>query len=110
MISINKNNQYDKTSPYECGFEFLNKTYSSFSLQFFLICVIFIVLDIEILLLIPIPLLWSNENLLIPCLIFFSILSFGYFYEWINLSLNWKLIFNLIRISSLQEERNLSLR
>lgn len=43
----------EKASVYECGFEPLGPTRVSFSLRFFLIAVIFLVFDLEVVLLFP---------------------------------------------------------
>lgn len=43
----------EKGSVYECGFEPLGPTRVSFSLRFFLIAVIFLVFDLEVVLLFP---------------------------------------------------------
>nr|QXV86735.1 NADH dehydrogenase subunit 3 [Bisetocreagris titanium] len=90
LISLNSLPGYDKLTPYESGFEFIEKTYNSFSLQFFLISIIFIVFDMEIMLLIPIPLMWGTAEFNSSCYFFFTLLMLGYGYEWLNKSLNWK--------------------
>ena len=55
-----------KTSPFECGFEGFSTTRYPFSLKFFLVVIVFLVFDLEILVLIPIPLRLSVERSVAP--------------------------------------------
>lgn len=70
----------------------MNSARLPFSTRFFLLAVIFIVFDIEIVLLIPIPLLINASNYTLILAItstFIIILILGLYHEWIEGSLNW---------------------
>nr|AML26000.1 NADH dehydrogenase subunit 3 [Staphylinidae sp. BMNH 1274240] len=83
----------EKSSPFECGFDPKSSARLPFSLQFYLIAVIFLIFDVEITLLIPLILTLKISNLIN----FFAISSFfilililGLYHEWNQGMLNWK--------------------
>lgn len=82
----------EKLSPFECGFDPHRKARMPFSIRFFLLAVIFVVFDIEIVLLIPVPLTLNIKNPIITCIGitgFLILLAIGLFHEWREGSLNW---------------------
>nr|UYE98419.1 NADH deshydrogenase subunit 3 [Dolichovespula flora] len=93
FISKKTLNDREKPSPFECGFNPLTPPHLPFSIQFFLIAVIFLIFDIEILIIMPfIPALIMNINLfnwMMSFLIIFIILMIGLIYEWNEQSLIW---------------------
>nr|QRW36351.1 NADH dehydrogenase subunit 3 [Hydroporus sp. IBE<ESP> AN585] len=83
----------EKNSPFECGFDPINSARLPFSIQFFLIAVIFLIFDVEIALLFPMIMIIkiSNLNMLMLTTFFFIfILLSGLYHEWNNGALNWK--------------------
>jgi len=48
---------YESLSPYECGFDPNSLTRVTFSYRFFLISILFLIFDVEIALILPIPFL-----------------------------------------------------
>nr|YP_009034252.1 NADH dehydrogenase subunit 3 [Mesocentrotus franciscanus]AGS17199.1 NADH dehydrogenase subunit 3 [Mesocentrotus franciscanus]AHZ61167.1 NADH dehydrogenase subunit 3 [Mesocentrotus franciscanus]AWB97743.1 NADH dehydrogenase subunit 3 [Mesocentrotus franciscanus] len=82
----------EKNSPYECGFDPLNSARLPFSFRFFLVAILFLLFDLEIALLFPLPAaeLITNPSTLIPIsLIFMIILALGLVFEWVNGGLEW---------------------
>nr|UFR82870.1 NADH dehydrogenase subunit 3 [Jumnos ruckeri] len=82
----------EKASPFECGFDPKSSSRLPFSIQFFLIAVIFLIFDVEITLLIPLILTIKSCNFLsyfYILIIFISILLLGLYHEWNQGALNW---------------------
>nr|CAB0049848.1 NADH dehydrogenase subunit 3 [Sepia pharaonis] len=82
----------EKNSPFECGFDPSICTRSPFSMRFFLLAVIFLIFDVEIILLMPLTMNILNSNThwpLTSSMIFLVILLMGLFHEWNQGSLNW---------------------
>nr|AEK12157.1 NADH dehydrogenase subunit 3 [Malurus coronatus coronatus] len=82
----------EKLSPYECGFDPLGSARLPFSIRFFLVAILFLLFDLEIALLLPLPwaiqlqsptttLAWASALILI--------LTLGLVYEWIQGGLEW---------------------
>nr|AAS67236.1 NADH dehydrogenase subunit 3 [Leptopogon amaurocephalus]ABB96798.1 NADH dehydrogenase subunit 3 [Leptopogon amaurocephalus] len=82
----------EKLSPYECGFDPLGSARLPFSIRFFLVAILFLLFDLEIALLLPLPwatqlqsplttLTWSSTIILI--------LTLGLIYEWTQGGLEW---------------------
>nr|YP_005351135.1 NADH dehydrogenase subunit 3 [Emplectonema gracile]AEC12116.1 NADH dehydrogenase subunit 3 [Emplectonema gracile] len=82
----------EKSSPFECGFDPNLSARLPFSMRFFLLAVLFLIFDVEIVLLLPIPLVFSFsswEVVLLFGLFFVIVLLVGLFHEWKEGSLNW---------------------
>nr|YP_010584268.1 NADH dehydrogenase subunit 3 [Paracanthobdella livanowi]UZT67757.1 NADH dehydrogenase subunit 3 [Paracanthobdella livanowi] len=93
LLFLRSYNDRSKSSPFECGFDPKNKARLPFSLRFFMLAIIFIVFDIEIVLLMPIPLMLLNFNEMLTLMItlFFTVLLFiGLLHEWVEGTLAWK--------------------
>jgi len=92
IIIIKNYSDIEKRSPFECGFNLINSPRNPFSLRFFLIRIIFLIFDIEIVLFIPfiINIFYINLlNWIILIFFFLIILLWGLIHEWFLGSLNW---------------------
>nr|YP_009058792.1 NADH dehydrogenase subunit 3 [Selenops bursarius]AIM52658.1 NADH dehydrogenase subunit 3 [Selenops bursarius] len=79
----------ESASMYECGFDPNSFTRMAFSYRFFLISILFIIFDVEISLMLPVPFLMESEVGLWVFLGFVMILIVGLLYEYICGSLDW---------------------
>nr|QIV24750.1 NADH dehydrogenase subunit 3 [Toxeutes arcuatus] len=92
LISKKTFSDREKSSPFECGFDPKAPARLPFSIQFFLIAVIFLIFDVEITLLLPaiatLPLSdFASFSIIMTFFIF--ILLGGLFHEWKQGALNW---------------------
>nr|YP_009503523.1 NADH dehydrogenase subunit 3 [Pectinatella magnifica]AWX65960.1 NADH dehydrogenase subunit 3 [Pectinatella magnifica] len=81
-----------KSSPFECGFDPKDSARVPFSMRFFLLAILFLIFDVEVVLLFPSVLslemgisMWN----LMASFLFLIILLLGLFHEWNQGSLTW---------------------
>nr|AWV83256.1 NADH dehydrogenase subunit 3 [Hyalessa maculaticollis]ULO25735.1 NADH dehydrogenase subunit 3 [Hyalessa maculaticollis] len=82
----------EKMSSFECGFDAFESSRIPFSSHFFMIAVIFLIFDVELVIIMPMIILMKNMNIIYMYMImylFLLILIMGLYYEWYNKILNW---------------------
>ena len=87
-----KNPDPEKLSAYECGFEAFSDSRNEFDIRFYLVAILFIIFDLEIAFLFPWAISLGNIGLLgfFSMMIFLSILTIGFIYEWKKGALEWE--------------------
>lgn len=81
-----------KEAPYECGFAPFEDTRHTFDVRFYLVAILFIIFDLEVMFLFP----WAAALRAISwpgfgaMLVFLAILGVGFFYEWRKGALEWE--------------------
>lgn len=82
----------EKLSPYECGMVPVGTARERISVKFFLVAMLFIVFDMEIVFLYPWAVVFKQLKLfgLIEMGVFLLILLVGYFYVWKKGGLEWE--------------------
>nr|YP_009308150.1 NADH dehydrogenase subunit 3 [Leptobrachium leishanense]YP_010163959.1 NADH dehydrogenase subunit 3 [Leptobrachium liui]AOS53030.1 NADH dehydrogenase subunit 3 [Leptobrachium leishanense]QRK25763.1 NADH dehydrogenase subunit 3 [Leptobrachium liui] len=90
LPSMNPNSE--KLSPYECGFDPFGSARLPFSMRFFLVAILFLLFDLEIALLLPVPWamhLQSSTSTIIWASSILILLTLGLMYEWSQGGLEW---------------------
>nr|UXW88436.1 NADH dehydrogenase subunit 3 [Henosepilachna vigintioctomaculata] len=93
LISKKTFKDREKNSPFECGFDPKNSARLPFSLQFFLIAIVFLIFDVEITMLVPMIKIINFSNFLyynLIYMIFSLILLMGLYHEWNQGALSWE--------------------
>ena len=82
----------NRATPYECGFDPKHSARTPFSLRFFLLALIFLVFDAEVVLLFPVLFVIVGDSVAFgvgAVLYFLFVLLCGLFHEWREGSLEW---------------------
>jgi len=90
VLSI-QNESTSKLSSYECGFDPFEDARNIFDVHFYLVAILFLVLDLEVMFLFPWAVSLNSIGIkgFIGMVIFLFILTVGFFYEWRLGALEW---------------------
>ena len=92
----------EKLAAYECGFYPFEDTRQMFRIRYYLIAILFIIFDIEIILLIPLVAFYPDMFFLLDehfvtyyqeffvVVVFLVIITLGFSYEWMKAALYWE--------------------
>ena len=82
----------EKVSAYECGFEAFDDARSRFDVRFYLVSLLFIIFDLEVAFLFPWAVSLGSIGLFgfWSMMIFLTILTIGFVYEWRKGALEWE--------------------
>ncbi len=81
----------EKLSAYECGFEAFEDSRMKFDVRYYLVAILFIVFDLEIVFLFPWAVALGSIGVagLLAMVVFLGILTVGFIYEWKKGALEW---------------------
>lgn len=91
-LILGKRNQYkEKVSTYECGFEPFQDSRTKFEVKFYLVAILFIIFDLEIIFLFPWAVAFDQVGLFgfLSMMFFLLVLTIGFAYEWTKGALDW---------------------
>ena len=82
----------EKNSPYECGFEAFEDARMQFDVRYYLIAILFIVFDLEIIFIVPWTLVFQElgPRALVTMGLFVGMLFLGFVYVWKKGALEWE--------------------
>ncbi|MDR2016691.1 MAG: NADH-quinone oxidoreductase subunit A [Burkholderiales bacterium] len=82
---------FEKELPYECGFDALEDARSPFNTRYYLVAILFILFDLELIFLLPwaVALPEIGNAGFVAMLIFLALLGLGFVYEWRRNALEW---------------------
>jgi NADH-quinone oxidoreductase subunit A len=86
-----RNPDPEKVSAYECGFNAFDDARMKFDVRFYLVAILFIIFDLEVVFLIPwaVSFTQAGEYGFWAMMIFLAILTVGFVYEWKKGALEW---------------------
>ncbi len=90
-ILIYRHNELEKISAYECGFNPFEDAYGRFDIKFYLVAILFLIFDLEVVFLFPwcVSLSYFQIFNFWSMIIFLLILTIGFVYEWRRGALDW---------------------
>lgn len=90
IIAVN-NPDPEKVSAYECGFEAFDDARMKFDVRFYLVSILFIIFDLEVAFLFPWAVAFKSVGWFgfWSMMIFLSVLTVGFIYEWRKGALEW---------------------
>jgi NADH-quinone oxidoreductase subunit A len=86
-----RNPDSEKVSAYECGFNAFDDARMKFDIRFYLVAILFIIFDLEVVFLIPWAVAFKEAGLagFWAVMIFLGVLTVGFIYEWKKGALEW---------------------
>ena len=92
MLLGKQNPDSEKNAAYECGFDAFTDARNRFDVRFYLVCLLFIIFDLEIAFLFPWAISLGEIGVFgfWSMVVFLGILTVGFIYEWKKGALDWE--------------------
>ena len=81
--------KFIRTEGFECGFDSFNVSVFPVSLRFFIFCIIFLILDLELIIISVTPLVIWSRGFILNIVIFLFLVTLRIILEWLFGSLSW---------------------
>lgn len=87
-----RNPDPEKVSAYECGFNAFDDARMKFDVRFYLVCILFIIFDLEVAFLFPWAVAFGEMSMVgfWSMMIFLVVLTLGFAYEWKKGAMEWE--------------------
>ena len=91
-IRARRRHVHAKVRPYECGFEPIEKDIPPLDVRFYLVGLLFIIFDVEVVFLFPWALTLGSTGKFgfFSMALFLGLLTVGFVYEWVKGALEWE--------------------
>ncbi|MCL2309445.1 MAG: NADH-quinone oxidoreductase subunit A [Proteobacteria bacterium] len=91
LLLAPRNPDPEKALPYECGFDALEDARSPFNIRYYLVAILFILFDLELIFLLPWAVALQEIGVagFVAMLFFLALLGLGLAYEWRRKALEW---------------------
>ena len=81
--------KFIRTDRFECGFDSFNVRIFPVSLRFFVFCIIFLILDLELIIISVTPIILIGSGYIINIIVFLVLVTLRIIIEWLFGSLRW---------------------
>lgn len=92
VILAVRNPDPEKVSAYECGFNAFDDARMKFDIRFYLVSILFIIFDLEIVMLFPWAVAFQDVSMAAfwSMMVFLAVLTAGFAYEWRKGAMEWE--------------------
>jgi len=92
LLAVVQTRDIEKVSAYECGFHPFEDARGEFDVRFYLVAILFLILDLEIMFLYPWVVIhkYCLLGMYETMIIFLGLLVLGFIYEWKKGALEWE--------------------
>lgn len=81
--------KFIRADRFECGFDSFNVRVFPVSLRFFVFCIIFLILDLELIIISVTPLVMWSSGFIVNIVLFLFLVTIRILFEWLFGSLRW---------------------
>lgn len=87
--SLLVSSKFIRADRFECGFDSFNVRVFPVSLRFFIFCIIFLILDLELIIISVTPMVIWSSGFIVNIVVFLFLVTFSIIIEWLYGRLRW---------------------